>query len=146
MNKKLIVEAKSVDLYKKLLNIFGAYYDLYPATSVDGLFELMIKKGIKTLPSDKRALDILSFLICPKGSTTASIVHSILNTRFGDLPAELKPVTKSGRRDEVAFWNKDDKVLDKVKDLLNFGDEKSKGFWSCAKGEKVTLLDTTENE
>ena len=146
MNKKLITESKGVELYKRMLNLLGAYCDLYPATSVDNLLEVMVEKGIKTLPSDKRALDILSYLTCPEGKTTASVVHSILNTRFGDLPVCLKPVTKTGRRDEVAFWCKEDKILDKVRDLLNFAEEKGKGFWSDAKGEKVQLLDTEEKE
>jgi len=146
MDRKLVYESKGVVLYKRLLNLFGTYCDLYPATSVDGLFEIMIKKGIKTLPSDKRALGILSFLSRSKRSTPASRVHSILNTRFGDLPVELKPVTKSGRREEVVFWCKDEKIFDKVRDLLNFGDAVGKGFWSDAQGNKVQLLDTEEND
>jgi len=142
--RKQVLESKETTIYKKLLNIFGDFCDNHPATSVDGLFELLIEKGIKILPKDKRALDILNCMVCGCDSIPMQ-VQKILNMRFGNLPTELKPITKSGRRHEIAFWCKDGSVFDQVKMLLNF-EGKGVGFWSDANGEKVTLIDTVEKK
>jgi hypothetical protein len=139
---KVVLESRNVQTYKKLLNIFGGFCDEYPASSVDRLFELMVEKGIKILPSDKRAMDILNYLICECDSVSMR-VQKILNMRFRNLPAELKPITKSGRRHEIAFWCIDGAVFDQVRRLLNF-ESGSKGFWSDAEGKKVQLLNTKE--
>jgi hypothetical protein len=141
--RKDILEAKDVCVYKKLLNTFGDYCDKNPATGVDHLFELLVEKGKKILPSDKRAMDILCHLLAD--DTSSSCVQNILNTRFRDLPAQLKPVTKSGKRHELAFWCVDKQVFDQTRKLLNF-EGKGKGFWSDADCKKVTLLDTKEKE
>ena len=50
-------------------------------------------------------------------------------------------MNKSGRRHEIAFWCRDDTVLDKVRDLINFEGTSGKGYWSDVDGKKVKLLD-----
>lgn len=138
--KQKVVEAKNVCIYKKLLVVFGEFIDQNPMTGVDTLFDQMVEQGIKILPKDKRGLDILEFMISEYDSP-AMCVQKILNMRFRNLPACLKPIAKAGRRHEIAFWCKDKEVFDQVKSLLNFGSQ-GKGFWADANGDKVTLLDT----
>ena len=138
--RKKILESNNVTIYKKLLNIFGDFCDKFPASSVDTLFELLVSQGIKVLPKDKRALDILKYMTAECDSIPMR-VQNILNKRFSNLPAELRPITKSGRRHEIAFWCKDGEVFDQVKKLLNF-EGNATGYWSDADGKKLQLLDT----
>lgn len=147
--RKSITEAKDIALYKNLLNVFGDWCDKFPASSVDRLFEILVEQGKKILPDDKRALAILDFVLEDNKDSVPAAVQKILNLRFRDLPAQLKPIAwgkpQMGRRHEIAFWNRDSKVFDQVKSLLNF-EGGGKGFWSDVEGEKVTLLDTEEKK
>ncbi len=133
--RRRVCEAKKVVVYKKLLQLFGEFCDRSPATSVERLFTILAEKGAAILPTDKRALAILNRY------ASFESVQNLLNHRFSDLPAELKPVTKSGNRHELALWCIDKQVFDKVRDLLDF-EEGKKGFWSDVDCKKVTLLDT----
>ncbi len=137
-----INEAKDVNVYKRLLAVLSAWSDKFPMTGIDGLLDLVIEKGKAILPKDKRAMCILKHVLCVEPFSAA--VNGVLNTRFSDLPADLKPVAKVGGRHEVAFWNVDGQVYDYVKKLINFEGKKQAGFWCDISGEKVTLLDTEE--
>lgn len=142
--KRKVLESTRVGVYKKLLNIFGSFCDAYPASSVDRIFDIMVEKGVKILPTEQRAEAIIEYIIseCESGPMK---VQRILNMRLRDLPAELKPITKAGKRHEIAFWCKGDQIYDKVKDLLNLEDDGA-GYWGDAECKKVTLLDTKEKE
>lgn len=133
--RKRINEAKGVEVYKGLLTIFGEYCDKYPASSVDRLLDALIDKGAKILPTDKRALAILTYAGRCEG------ISKLLNMRLADLPSELRPVSKAGKRHETAFWGRGDQIYDKVTDLINW-DGKGAEKWCDAEGEKVTLLNT----
>ena len=61
--RKQISEAKNVNIYKTLLNLFADFCDRFPASSVDRLFDILVEAGTKILPADKRALDIISYAI-----------------------------------------------------------------------------------
>ena len=140
--RKQISEAKSINIYKTLLNLFAEFCDRFPASSVDRLFDILVEAGTKILPTDKRALDIISYAIAyPIGDGQTSEVQTFLNLRFGELPTTLRPITKEGKRHELVFWCRDGKVYDKVRDLVNFSQEKGKGFWGDVDCKKVTLLD-----
>jgi hypothetical protein len=138
-------EAKDLTIYKKLLNIFGEYTDLFPATGVDRIFNTLVKKGIKTVPKDKKALGILDSILCRASDSVPGVVSDLLNTRFSELPFKFRPVFLSGRAKEVAFYSKDGKLYDKVINLLSLGDEKVEG-WVDVHGKKVTVVDSLEEE
>jgi hypothetical protein len=142
--KRSLLEAKDVNIYKKLLNVLGEWTDKFPASGVDNLLEILIEKGKKLLPKDKRALDILDYIFTSNSESVSAAVQQLLNTRFLDLPVDLKPVTKSGRRYEVAFWHRDGQVLDKVKDLIDFTGKGGAGFWCDVNGGRIQLLDSKE--
>ncbi|MHA2023683.1 MAG: hypothetical protein ACTSWQ_08495 [Candidatus Thorarchaeota archaeon] len=140
--KQKVLESRDVNTYKKLLTIFGNFCDEYPASSVDRIFNLMIEKGARVLPSEKRARAIIDYVVseCESGPMK---VQKILNMRLCDLPVELRPLTKTGKRHEIAFWCRKDQIYDKVKDLLNLEDGGS-GHWGDADCKKVILLDVKE--
>lgn len=140
-----ISEAKDLSLYKKLLRLFGGYSDKFPATGVDKMFKSLVSIGMKALPKDKRALDILSNLFDQEKSIPA-VVQMLLNIRFADLPLAVRPIYKNGRTKEVAFWEVDGKLSDKVITLLDFTGKEPAGSWADAEGKKVELLDMSASE
>ena len=135
--RKRINEAKNIQVYKSLLNVLGSFCNEFPMSSADRLFQDLCDGGAKLLPKDKRALEILTCSVCQG-------VQKLLNLRFSDLDYCIKPVSKAGRRHEVAFWCREGNVYDKVIDLINFGGKSGKGFWSDASGNKVELLDKSD--
>jgi len=143
MNTRLD-EAKDLSLYKALVQILSDYADRFPATGIDGYLEKLMRAGIKSMPSDKRAQLILGMLVNDR-STFPSTVTKLLNLRFADLDIDVRPIVKNGRKHEVANWTTSDgTVTDKVKDLINL-DGKT-GKWTDINGEKVTLLDFAEKK
>lgn len=142
---QVLQEAKDLKLYKKILNLFGDYVDRYPATGVSKMFKQICELGMKTVPKDKRAQQILWATLAPfSGSPDA--VTKILNLRFSDIElADGRPIYQCGRTKEVAFWKKGDQVSDKVLSLLNLDGESGAGTWTTAKGEKVKLIDMVQS-
>lgn len=133
-------EAKNLSIYKKILTVFGAYADKFPGTGVEGLLDDLISAGVKTIPKDKKALEILGYIVGE--NTIPGAVQKLLNFRFSDLPYNVKPVYRRGRKHLVAFWYVGSQGFDKVKSLLSGGG----GHWSDVDGDKVTLLDIGEVE
>jgi len=131
-------EAKDLSLYKTLLLVLGDYSDKFPATGVSQLFKRALDTGMKIIPKDDRAVEILSVILGSSDSIPAK-VQKLLNLRFADLDYTIKPIYKNGNRKEVAFYQKDGKVNDKVLSLLHI--DSQGGNWSDAKGEKVSLID-----
>ena len=140
-----IFEAKDVSLYKKLLRLLGGYSDKFPATGVDKMFKSLVSVGMKALPKDKRALNILSDLF-EQGKSIPAVVQMLLNIRFADLPLAVRPIYKNGRVKEVAFWEVDGKLNDKVVTLLDFTGKEPAGSWADVEGKKVELLDMSASE
>jgi len=135
---KALLEAKDLNLYKKLLRVLGDYNDKFPATGVSKMFKAAVEKGMTIIPKEKRAVEILSHVLMTDDSVPAAVTR-LLNARFADLDVPCKPIYKNGNVKEVAFWARDGQVSDKVLSLLGF--EKSGGYWSDAEGKKVTLVD-----
>ena len=132
-------------LYKRLLAVLGEYSKQVPATGVDTLFELAVKRGSKILPKDKHAMAILNMIF--KDDSAARIIHKLLNQRFSNLPAELRPMAKDGRKHQVAHWVRGNALVsDKVKDLIAWKEGDGAGHWSDLEGSKVTLIDMLEAE
>ncbi len=139
----IIREAKDVSIYQRLIQQLGDYSKNFAFTGVDKLFKKAVETGKSILPSDKNALKILDYVL--QGESSSGVVQKLLNTRFSDLPMEVRPLCKSGKGKEVAFWMVKERMGDKVKDLINFDDE-GKGHWVDVNGEKATLLPMTGSE
>jgi len=141
---RVLIEAKDLNTYKKLLRTLGEYTDKFPSTGVDKYFKQALENGKKIMPKNKRALEIIDSVL--RGSDSApGAVQQFLNIRFADLPIEVRPLYKEGNRKVVAFWDKGGAVQDKVLGLIAW-DGKSAGFWSDADGKKVTLLQDMDTE
>jgi hypothetical protein len=135
MIEQLLENAKDLKIYKKLIKILGEYTLNIPATGVNKILDEILSEGIKVIPKDKKALEILNYILNQEKST-AAIVQDLLNTRLCTLPLEVRPMIN---KTITAFWNIGDKLEDKVIGLLNFkGDDK--GFWSDEKRNKVELI------
>lgn len=141
-NLQRIQEAQDVKLYKALIRILGEYSSAVPATGVDGLFDAAVKRGSKILPKDKTAVAILKYVL--EGDSAARVVHKLLNMRFSNLPANLRPLAKEGRKHLVAHWSRKNVLIsDRVKDLIAW-DGSGAGHWSDLEGGKVELIDMME--
>jgi len=130
---------KDLDLvvYKKLLHNLGEYSEKLPATTTVTLFRQVLENGLKVVPKDEVALEILDYVL--SGSVPKSI-QDLLNLRFEDLPLELRPLYKEDSSFKVAFWKNDSVVSDKVVSLIDFGlNIKDKG-WCDGKGNIVDLI------
>jgi len=140
---EMLNEAKDLKLYKKLLRVLGGYADKFPATGVSKMFRAALDGGIKCVPKDKRALSILACIVDTDESIPAQ-VQKLLNVRFADLELVCRPIYKDGNAKNVAFWNVDGEVNDKILSLMNF-DGKA-GQWSDAEGKKVSLIDIQDKK
>ena len=137
---KQITEAKDVVIYKHLLRHFGDYATSNQMTGVSKLFQQVVDGGLKVMPKDSRALDILdATLHC--ATNPAASVQKFLNVRFSDLPIDVRPIVKNGRRKEVAFWCRNGNIYDKVCDLISFDAKGRSGYWCNVRGDSVELLD-----
>ncbi len=141
---KQIREARDVSLYQKLLKTLGDYSASVPATGVDNLFDVASEQGKKILPKDKKAQEILGFILSA-GSVPRSI-HKLLNLRFSDLPICYRPVMKDGRKHHVAHWSRDKKISDRVKDLIDWENTGKTGKWTNIDGESVDLIPMEKEE
>jgi len=139
-------EARDLEVYKGLLRVFGKYSERFPATGCATLFKKLLNTGLSAIPRDKRALKILSKTIGSKRKSVPSIVQYILNARFADLPIELRPIFKNGRAKEVAFWDREGKISDKVIDLIDFEGKTRKGSWANVKGANIELIDLSKED
>lgn len=139
-----LLESKGLELYKRLVRILGAYSKSVPATGIDRVFDQVVSQGIRVLPKDKFALAILDCVLCEKN--VPNTVQTLLNMRFSDLPVEVRPMSRKGRRHEVAFWSRGDKKFDQVKELLDLEGVGKAGKWTDPNGESVQLIDLTKEE
>ena len=139
---KYLLEAKKLTIYKKLIRLFGDYSERFPATGVDNYFKVATEKGVKILPGNSRAQDIV-YSILDDDTSVPTKVTDLLNKRFSDLDMDIRPMFKNGKRKEVAFWERDGQITDKVIDLIGWEDGKT-GRWVNAHGEKVSLIDMEE--
>ena len=140
----MITEAVSKDkklwLYKELLTSMWEYYLAFPLTQVGQHLEKVIEQGKKVIPSDKKAQEILSFILETNEKPAAKIQH-LLNDTFEALPIEVRPLAHSedvAEKFKVALWCTDNRESDKVWSLLNLEGDGSKGYWSLD-GEKTKL-------
>ena len=141
---KKIREAKDVNLYQQLLRILGDYSIRVPATGVDELFGVASDQGKKILPKDKKALEILDYIL--SSGSTARVIHKLLNLRFSDLPVECKPLMKDGRKHRVAHWSRGTEISDRVKDLVDWKNVGKTGRWTDIDGEAVGLIPMKKEE
>jgi len=141
MNKlQRILESVDLVVYKKLLTILGDFITKFPATGTDNLFDQLANTGKKILPKDKKALEILNYVL-DKESGPSSI-QRLLNMRFEDLPADVKPNIKISNRYEAASWLRNGVVSDKIKDLVDWENTGKTGGWSDSKGNKAVIVES----
>ena len=137
-------EAKNLNVYKKLVDVFAQYSDNFPATGVDKYLIKLYTNGLKCVPKDKLAQNILlGVLTCQK--SVPALVQEVLNVRFADLHVEIRPQFAVGDKAEVAFWSQNKKVSDKVLSLIDF-DLSGDGEWTDTTGKVVKLLKFVEPE
>jgi len=139
---KLLLEAKNLDIYKKLLTCLGEWCDSVPGTGIGQWLNKLIEQGVSSIPSDKRAQAILEYLLDEYSVPKA--VQFLTNWNFSCLPYDLKPSYKDGNKHLTAFWKVGDMNEYKVKSLLNTGGPK--GSWVDQDGNKVTLIDITREK
>jgi len=131
-------EAKNLDIYTKILNAFVQFIDWNPMTGMYKIYKQFLDAGLKCIPKDKRALEILDNVL--SGSAPKSI-QDLINTNFSELPLFVRPIYKKGNSKLTAFWKKDDKIYNKVFDLVKLNGGASVGKWVDEQGEPVDLLD-----
>ena len=141
---KKIQEARDVNLYQRLLKTLGDYSASVPATGVDNLFDTAAAQGKKILPKNKKALEILDYIL--SSGSVARAVHKLLNLRFSDLPIECRPITKNGRKHLVAHFGREGKISDRVKDIVDWENTGKAGRWVDIDGEKVSLIPIQKEE
>ena len=139
-----ILESRDLRLFRRMLRVLSDYSTNVPATGVDRLFDIATEKGTGILPKDKHAIAILKYVFSIEPSAAA--VHKMLNLRFSDLPAEVKPMAKHERRQIVASWSMDGSVSDRVKDLVDWDATSKQGMWTDIDGKKVEVADTADEE
>lgn len=144
MTIQILKEAKNLNQYKKLIRTLGDYYDAFPGIS-NKYLDQALEHGVKIMPKDKYALAVIDSIISSCDSVPAK-VQSLLNVRFAELPKEIRPMYKDGRRTVVAFWSRGNKVYDRVLDLIGFADGKAEGFWSDMEGNRVKLVSEVESK
>ncbi len=134
-----LFEAKNLDVYKKLLRILSEYCKTMPMSGMNRIFDQVVENGIKILPKDKLALEILDCVL--QEDNVASSLQDLLNMRFSCAPVACLPQIKDGKDQKVASWKRGELISDKIKDLINWEGTGTAGSWSDAKGGKVTLID-----
>jgi hypothetical protein len=141
---KLITEAKDVKLYTRLVQVLGDYDTKVPCTGISGLFNAAVESGTKILPKDKTAIAILNHVL--NCGSTPSIIQKLLNCRFADLPAEVRPMIKKGRKHEVPVWSRDGQLSDRIKDLIDWAVTGKAGEWADVDGNKQEVIDSVKTD
>lgn len=134
-----LFEAKNLDVYKKLIRILSEYCKTMPLSGMNRMFDQVVEQGIKILPKDKLALEILDCVL--QEDNIASSLQDLLNMRFSCVPVACVPQIKGGKDQKIASWKRGELISDKIKDLINWNSESGTGSWSDCEGNKVTLID-----
>ena len=138
--KRPVSESTNLDLYKKLINIFGDFADNHPGSGIGKIYRALLATGLKAVPKDKQAQAILSSFVSGLLVSASGSVHDMLNKNYTDLPLDIKPVYKDGNKRLVPFWCKGDTLCSKVVDLLSLGEEPA-GKWTDEQRQSVKLDD-----
>lgn len=145
MLKQILEARKDLKLFKKLLMVLGDYCEHVPATGITKVFNSLLEVGsAKVLPKDKAAVEILWHILNQQGSS-AHKVQELMNIRFSDLPACVRPCYMKDSRKQVAFWEKDGKKYDRVMSLINI-ESTAQGSWTDEAGKSVKLIDLKPEE
>ena len=137
MSESVLNEAKDLDHYKRLIQMFGAYYDKFSGWGQ--MYRKVMAGGLKIIPKEKKAQSVLSHVI---GKGEGSNIQLLLNGQLAELPVQIRPVFKQGNKIMCAYWHRDDKIFTKIVDLLDFTGKA--GSWTDEQGKSVTLINTDE--
>jgi len=137
---RILEQREDLQVFKKLVAVFDEYSSQYPYTAFASFYKQILAKGIKSLPKDKKALEIFSFIL-DKATTSATKVNEIMNLRFSDLPVEVQPVfLATPAMQDVALWKKDENVYDRIISLFSIEETSSEGIWVNRAGKTITLI------
>jgi len=139
-----LYESTKLDVYKKLLRILGEYSKTVATSNIGKLFLAAADQGMKILPTDKAALNIIN--CCLVEEEVAESIQKILNIRFSNLPIECCPLIKGAPSHAAARWARGDMVSDQVTSLIDWEATGKSGHWVDADGKKVTLLDLSKGD
>ena len=140
---KQLNEAKDLDLFKKIVSAFAAFIEQQPGTGMGKIYKQLLNAGLKCMPKDARALDIISSLMT---DNTPKSVQDLVNTNFASLPITVRPLYRHKQSKLVAFWSKSGQLYSKVFDLLDLNGAGSAGFWADEQGKKIDLLELDTKE
>lgn len=134
MSEKL----SNLDTYKGLIRLLGGYIEAFPATGLEKLFRTLLDVGVKCIPKDKKALEILTIAM---RTEPPAAINKLVNGSFVDLLDVVVPMykTEDGKAG-VASWKSGDKVSNKIIDLI--AQDGKTGHWSDSVGTKVSLIAT----
>jgi len=124
-------EHRDVKLYKNLLDYFERLAIIYRKSGVDKTYKHLLKHGLRSMPDDDRAQEILEYMVVNYPPSV------LLNKTFADLPVDVRPIYKIGNAKLVAFWKTEDSLSNKLFDLLG---HEVHGHWTDARGNKITLI------
>ena len=139
---EVLKEAKDLGLYKGMVEVLHAYDEKMPGSAVGKVLSQVMDIGMKVLPKDKKALEILGTIFADgdfvyEHRVVTSSVSKLLNARFSDMA--VKPMYFDNKdTKKVAYWRVGDKISDRVLSLLRL-DGAEAGYWTDEKGNKVKL-------
>lgn len=134
-------EAKDLSLYKRMVDMFARAYESY--SGFGGTYRKILDGGFRIIPKDKRAQEILNYVV---GEGSGKNIQSLMNMRFAELPVDIRPNFRNGKKYETAYWCIDDKLNTKIFDLLSFPEVKGKGKWADESCKGVSLLELQKKE
>lgn len=138
MLKTLIESRQDLQIFGKLIAQLSQYCEKTPIGLANALLNTVLDKGIKCIPKDKTAQEILNYLLT-KSTSIASRMHELLNARFDDLPSNVKPLFVQESICSVAYWKIGEVINDKILSLI-LTDAKSQTQWTDSTGNKVEII------
>ena len=139
---KILSEAKDLNIYKMMVDMFSCFIDKYPGSGMGKVYRQLLDAGLKCVPKDKRAQEMFGHVLT---DNTPRSIQDLLNTNFTELPIGLRPLYKASNSKLVAFWKKGEKIYNRIFDMLDLEGE-GKGGWCDEKGETVKLLDLSKED
>ena len=135
-----ISKNKKLTIYKSIITNFHDYYTRFPMTVSDKYLELIVYNGLKIVPTDERAQDVLIYILSTYDKPEACVQH-LLNDKFDSLPPEIRPVVEVEKGDgkfATAKWANDTGEHTSIWSMINL-DGSKKAYWSL-NDEKVKLV------
>ena len=105
-NNVKLNESVELDLYKRLLTVFGDYVEVFAGTGYAGMLDKFIAGGVRVIPKDKKAREVLGSVLWTAKSIPA-IVNDVVNMRLSDVVRDVRPRYREGHKIYIAMWSAD---------------------------------------